>query len=104
MGLFVDAVVSAACAATALSRSAHCSRAEATTPGEVSSQCGQVYSLLPAIECREALGNPGSGGTVRQDLRCHFQTLKIIHGQQNGLGLPVPGQRYPLMLQPHPPG
>jgi carboxylate-amine ligase len=85
-----------------LSRSARWSRTRVTTPGEVGSHRCQVHSLLPAAECREALRYPASSGTVRQDLKCHFQAFEIVHRHQDSLGLPVPGQRYPLVLQPHP--
>jgi hypothetical protein len=87
-----------------LFRSAHCSRAAVTAPGEVSSHCGQIDAALSTAESREALRNPGDSIAVPQDLKCHFKAFEIVHGHQNGFWFPVPGERNPFMLQPYPPG
>jgi len=75
-----------------------------TPTGQVSSHRSQICAALPAADSRQALRNPGHGIAVPQDLERHFKAFEIVHGHQNGLWFPVPGERDPLMLQPYPPG
>jgi hypothetical protein len=69
-----------------------------TTPGKVGAHGLKIHPLLTAAKRGKALRDPRGGSAVSEDLECHLESFEIVHRQQYGLGLTIPGQRDALML------
>ena len=65
---------------------------------------GDTGARLTAPESCQALRDARDSVVVAEDFQGHLQALKVIHRQQDSLGLSVAGQDDPLMLLAYSPG
>jgi len=72
-------------------------------PGQILANSGHVGARLTTPQSREALRDARDSIGVAEDFQGHLQALKVIHLQQDSLGLAIAGQRDPLMLLPYSP-